>query len=259
MTHRQEVALAAPQEVPPALAVEALSHSFGRRQALRSVGFEVPAGRFAVLLGQNGAGKTTLFNLITRLYGNRSGAIRIFGLDVRARPRAALARLGVVFQQRTIDLDLSVMQNLLYHAGLHGLDRRSARARAEAALTRFELTLRAHDKVRTLSGGQVRRVEIARALLHGPKLLLLDEPTVGLDIGSRAGIVEHVRALVRDAGLGVLWATHLIDEVAPDDLVIVLHDGAVRAVGSGRAICEGAQASDLSGAFRKLTGGAKAA
>ncbi len=187
------------EAAPAALEVTGLSHSFGARKALDEVAFTIAPGSFTVLLGQNGAGKTTLFNLITRLYSNRSGSIRIFGTDVRRRPSQALAELGVVFQQRTIDLDLSVMQNLLYAAGLQGIARRLAKRRAAAELARFELAERAGDKVRELSGGQLRRVEIARALLHRPKLLLLDEPTVGLDIGSRQAILEHVRRLVRRA------------------------------------------------------------
>jgi ABC-2 type transport system ATP-binding protein len=257
-----------------ALEVEGLSHSFGKRQALVEVGFAIPPGSFTVLLGQNGAGKTTLFNLITRLYSNRTGSIRILGIDVRARPSRALAELGVVFQQRTIDLDLTVLQNLLYAAGLQGLPRRLAKERAAAELARFELTERARDKVRELSGGQLRRVEIARALLHSPQLLLLDEPTVGLDIGSRQAILEHVRRLCAGRrsgattggrplepadGIGVLWATHLIDEVEASDQVIVLHQGRILALGDGAAICAKAKASDLRGAFTKLTAEARAA
>jgi len=252
----------------PALEVEGLSHSFGQRRALDGVGFAIPPGSFTVLLGQNGAGKTTLFNLITRLYSNRTGSIRILGIDVRAAPSRALAELGVVFQQRTIDLDLSVMQNLLYAAGLQGIARGEARRRAAAELARFELGERARDKVRQLSGGQQRRVEIARALLHRPRLLLLDEPTVGLDIGSRQAILEHVRRLCageRSAApaearlaepaerIGVLWATHLIDEVQSSDQVIVLHQGRALAIGDGAAICAQAEARDLRGAFTKLT------
>jgi ABC-2 type transport system ATP-binding protein len=237
-----------------ALEVEALSHSFGRRKALDDVGFVIPAGGFTVLLGQNGAGKTTLFNLITRLYSNRTGHIRIFGIDVRAHPRIALASLGVVFQQRTIDLDLSIRQNLIYHAGLHGMPRAEANRRSEEELARFELEGRAEDVVRTLSGGQVRRVEIARALLHRPRLLLLDEPTVGLDIGSRQGILEHVRRLCAEEGIGVLWATHLIDEAGPKDQIVVLHEGRVLAAGDGASVCAKAGAPDLRAAITKLTG-----
>jgi ABC-2 type transport system ATP-binding protein len=236
-----------------ALEVGGLAHRFGKRQALSDVGFAIRPGSFTVLLGQNGAGKTTLFNLITRLYNNRAGSIRIFGTEVRTQPTRALGQLGVVFQQRTIDLDLSVMQNLTYAAGLQGIPSGEAKRRADAELARFELTERAGDKVRQLSGGQLRRVEIARALLHRPKLLLLDEPTVGLDIGSRQSILEHVRRLCVEDGLGVLWATHLIDEVAAGDQVIVLHLGRILAIGDGATICAEAEASDLRQAFTKLT------
>src|SRR6202007_197211 len=131
-----------------------------------------------------------------------------------------LRLLAVVFQPRTLDLDLSVMQNLMFHAALHGMAAREARARAHAVLDEIELAGRANDKVRELSGGQVRRVEIARALLHRPRLLVLDEPTVGLDINARAAMLAHVRGLV-PAGVTVLWATHLVDEIAESDDVVI--------------------------------------
>jgi ABC-2 type transport system ATP-binding protein len=219
-------------DIHPALEIAGLSHSFGARLALDNVSLAVPGGSFTVLLGLNGAGKTTLFSLITRLYDNRSGTIRVFGYDPRREPSAALSRLGVVFQARTLDLDLTVAQNLLYHAALHGIAVREARRRTEASLAQVGLAERADDKVRALSGGQMRRVEIARALLHHPVLLLLDEPTVGLDIESRSGLIAEVRRGVREAGLGVLWATHLIDEVEDSDRVIVLHKGRVLAAGA---------------------------
>ena len=197
-------------ESTPALEVQGVTHSFGKRKALDGVSLTIDRGQFTVLLGQNGAGKTTLFSLVTRLYDNRSGgSIRVFGFDVRERSSEALARIGVVFQQRTLDLDLTVRQNLLYHAALHGLASAEVKQRAEEELARLGLSERSGDKVRQLSGGQLRRVEIARALLHRPRLLLLDEPTVGLDIGSRQDILDHVRKLVREEDLGLLWATHL--------------------------------------------------
>jgi ABC-2 type transport system ATP-binding protein len=238
----------------PALAVEGLSHSFGKRKALDDVGFTIEPGEFTVLLGQNGAGKTTLFSLITRLYNNRSGSIRVYGYDVRATPSEALARIGAVFQQRTLDLDLTIRQNLRYHAALHGMARAESDQRIETELKRFELYDRLDDKVRQLSGGQLRRVEIARSLIHRPKLLLLDEATVGLDIGSRRNIVEHARQLVGDERLGMLWATHLIDEVGPGAKVVVLHLGQVKAVGPVEQVVEQAGASDIGEAFHKLTG-----
>lgn len=237
-----------------ALRVQEVSHSFGSHVVLDNVSLHVPRGRFAVLLGLNGAGKSTLFALVTRLYDNITGEIKILGYDVRRRPTEALQRLGVCFQSRAIDPDLSLTQNLLYHAALHGIGGKEARARSEAALVKVEMSDRANSKVRTLSGGQARRVEIARSLLHRPGLLLLDEPTVGLDIGSRESVIKIVRALVARENLGVLWATHLFDEVAPDDHVIVLHKGRVMFTGAVPELLAASQATTIADAFRKLTG-----
>lgn len=208
-----------------------LSYAFGERMVLRDVALTVAQGDFTVLLGLNGAGKTTLFSLITGLYSAQTGQIAVYGSEVRHRPGAALARLGVVFQQATLDMDLTVAQNLAYHAALHGMGRAQASRRAAEELGRIGLLDRANDRVRGLSGGQRRRVELARALLHEPSLLLLDEPTVGLDIESRAFLLAHVRELCRTRGLGVLWATHLIDEADAQARVIVLHHGRVLADG----------------------------
>jgi ABC-2 type transport system ATP-binding protein len=194
----------------PALAIEGVSHHYGPRQALADVSLSIPPATFVVLLGLNAAGKSTLFSLVTRLFATQRGQIRIFGHDIARAPGAALRLLGVVFQLRTLDLDLSVMQNLTYHAALHGIGRRTALERANDLLARIELADRAKDKIRNLSGGQMRRVEIARALLHRPRLLLLDEPTVGLDIKARADILSHVRSLVADEGVSVLWAPTLL-------------------------------------------------
>lgn len=239
--------------LPPALEVEQLYHSYGQRKALDGVSIRIERGTFSVLLGLNGAGKSTLFALITRLYNARRGGIRIFGYELRKQPGEALKRLGVVFQARTLDLDLSVWQNLRYHAALHGMAGSEARRRIEQVLAQVSLEARAHDKARNLSGGQMRRVEIARALLHGPKLLLLDEATVGLDIEARADILRHVRTLVEAEGISVLWATHLIDEITDSDHVIVLHKGTVRAQGRVAAVVKAAGAQDISEAFAMLT------
>jgi ABC-2 type transport system ATP-binding protein len=232
-----------------ALSVEGLSHSYGARKALEAVSFAVRPASFVALLGLNGAGKSTLFSLVTRLYAVRTGRIRIFGHDVEREPGAALRRLGVVFQPRTLDLDLSVTQNLTYHAALHGIDARVARDRAQEVLAQIELSDRTNDKVRDLSGGQTRRVEIARALLHRPRLLILDEPTVGLDINARADILQHVRMLVKQDGVAVVWATHLVDEVSNDDDLIVLHRGRILAHGP----VSGIAGEGVGAAFTRLT------
>src|SRR6266568_2305660 len=161
-----------------ALCVEGVSHSYGPRKALDQVSVSVAPGRFVALLGLNGAGKSTLFSLVTRLFAIQTGSIRLFGHDVIRQPGEALR--------------------------LHGIGAREARTRADDVLARIALADRANDKVRDLSGGQMRRVEIARALLHRPRLLILDEPTVGLDIKARAAILQHVRQLVAE-GVSVLW------------------------------------------------------
>ena len=154
--------------------------------------FQRRAGKLQALLGLNGAGKSTLFSLVTRLFGIQTGSISIFGHDISRAPGEALRQLGVVFQPRTLDLDLSLMQNLLYHAALHSISRKDARLRADDVLTRIGLADRAGGEGRDLSGGQMRRLEIARALLHRPRLLLLDEATVGLDVKARADILDHI-------------------------------------------------------------------
>ena len=238
----------------PALAIQGLSHSYGARKALDAVSFNVAPGSFTVLLGLNGAGKSTLFSLVTRLYAAREGEIDIFGANVMRQPGAALRRLGVVFQARTLDLELSVMQNLIYHAALHGIGPMEARRRGNIALARAGLADRANDKARALSGGQMRRIEIARALLHDPKLLLLDEPTVGLDIKARADLLAHVRHLVREEQLGVLWTTHLIDEIGDDDPVVILHRGKVLATGRAADIVARYGATNIGDAFTRITG-----
>ncbi len=242
----------APDMPEAALAVSHLSHSFGARAVLRDVSFTVHRGDFTVLLGLNGAGKTTLFALITRLYHSRSGDISVLGHDMKRDPLSALARLGVVFQQQTLDLDLTVRQNLRYQASLHGMTRANADPRITEELSRVGLLERLDDRVRNLSGGQRRRVELARSLLHAPSLLLLDEPTVGLDIESRRFLRAHVSQLCQTTGLGVLWATHLIDEVVPEARVIVLHRGQVLAEGP-RASIAAAQQGDIGAAFAALT------
>jgi ABC-2 type transport system ATP-binding protein len=237
----------------PALEIDRVSHRYGARVALNNVSLTVRPSSFTVLLGLNGAGKSTLFSLITRLYAIRSGQILIFGHDVGSEPGAALSKLGVVFQSRALDIDISVRQNLMYHAALHGIAGKRASELIAQVLDRVAMTDRALDRVGNLSIGQMRRIEIARALLHQPRLLLLDEPTVGLDIKARADILDHVRRLSAEQGIGVLWATHLIDEASAGDDVVVLHKGSVLAQGGLSDVVGKSGASDLREAFNRLT------
>ncbi|QDC09849.1 ATP-binding cassette domain-containing protein [Oceanicola sp. D3] len=238
-----------------ALLLRDVSFRYGAKQALDGVSFAVPRGQFCALLGPNGAGKSTLFSLLTRLLVTREGEIRVAGHDMARAPRAALAKIGVVFQQPTLDLDMTVARNMAYFAALHGISGRAAQAQIDAALDRLEMRERAGEKVRSLNGGHRRRMEIARALVHGPELLLLDEPTVGLDTASRLAITEHVHALA-GGGLSVLWCTHLVDEIAPEDDVVVLHKGRVLAQ---KRASELAGDGSLQDAFMEMTGAGQGA
>ena len=231
-----------------------LSFRYGDKPVLKEVSFTLTSGRFHALLGPNGAGKSTLFGLLTRLLALQQGDILLAGQSLKNQPAEAMRKIGVVFQQNALDLDLTVRQNLQYHAALHGLSRKEARGRGDRELERFGLLERANEAVRQLNGGHRRRVEIARALLHEPSLLLLDEPTVGLDVASRKALNEHVRTLCEEDSLTVLWATHLIEEVREQDRVLILHQGQLLADGTGHAICEAEGARDLADTFHSLTG-----
>jgi len=236
----------------PALSVSGLTHHFGKLCALQDAALQVFPGDFTVLLGLNGAGKTTLYSLVTRLYNNRSGSIKIFNFDLHRQSSQALSKIGVVFQQPTLDLDLTVEQNLYYYASLHGLSKRFAGERMKEELSRMKIFDQIKKKIRELSGGLRRRVEIARALLHKPQLLLLDEPTVGLDVSSRQSILDHVRNLCHKDRLAVLWATHLIDEIDEGEKVIILHEGQVLASDVVEQINKKANTSNIRNAFDSI-------
>jgi ABC-2 type transport system ATP-binding protein len=237
------------------LVVKDVSYWYGSKQALDDVSFEVWPGKVTALLGPNGAGKTTLFSLITRLFDAPTGRIEIAGHSASQWGSKALAPLGVVFQQPTLDLDLTVKQNLRYFAALRGLKRKDADGRMARALDALDMKERIDERVRALNGGHRRRVEIARALLHSPKLMLLDEPTIGLDDPTRRAIVRHVHELARTDNIGVLWATHLFDEIEPDDDLLVINRGRIVARGETKDVVAETGAKNLAGAFRLLIGG----
>ncbi len=240
-------------ERQPVLVVEEVEKRYGPVKALDKVSLTVAAGEFVALLGLNGAGKSTLFQLLSGLFVADGGRIHVHGHDIRGDPVPALAGIGIVFQQPTLDLDLSVRANLRFHAGLHGIAGALRDRRIAAAIERLGLTEAAERKARELSGGNRRRVELARALLHEPRLVLMDEPTVGLDPATRRDLLEHVLRLRTETGIGVLWATHLIDEAEGADRVIVLHRGKVLQEGTPQALLTMTNATKLADAFMSLT------
>jgi ABC-2 type transport system ATP-binding protein len=235
-----------------ALEVSNVSFAYGAKKVLRDVSFTVPRGRITFLLGPNGAGKTTLFSLITRLFDPTEGRISILGRDVRNTGHKALAPLGVVFQQPTLDLDLTVRQNLAYYGALRGLGRAEIRERTSRCLAELDMAERIDEVVRTLNGGHRRRVEIARALLHRPTLLILDEPTVGLDPDTRQAIVRRMHELARTEGAAMLWASHLVDEPETNDGLLVLSSGRLVASGPVGKVVEQEGAVDLAEAYTRL-------
>ena len=246
-------------DAAPVLACREVSKRYGRVQALDAVSLSVAAGEMVALLGPNGAGKSTLLQLLTGLFVADSGSVEVLGFDMRRQPVRALAQLGVVFQQPALDLNLSVRASLRFHADLHGLPSSVSRPRIDALLVRFGLAEAAALPARQLSGGNRRKVELLRALLHEPKLLLMDEATVGLDPASRAQLVEEVLRARAERGLGVLWATHLVDEAGRAQRVVVLHKGRVLWDGTAAALCEAQERRSLEEAFLALTGGERRA
>ena len=240
---------------PPALLLDNVVKSYGSNRAVNGVSLKAHAGEFIALLGPNGAGKSTLFQLLSGLFVADSGRIEVMGHDMSRDAVPALAQLGIVFQQPTLDLELTVTANLLFHAGLHGMPRADAKARIERELERLGLKDRAHDKTAQLSGGNRRRVELARALLHDPRVLLMDEPTVGLDPASRSDLLKLLLAMRSERRVAVLWATHLVDEVADADRVVVLHRGKVLADTTPAKLKASAGAATIEEAFLAMTGG----
>ena len=236
----------------PAISVDAVSYYYGPKKALDDVSLKVWPGHFTALLGANGAGKSTLFSLITRLFDTGIGQIAIEGKSFQKYGAAALAPLGVVFQQTTLDLDLTVRQNLNYFARLRGMSAGQTTERIKATLSALEMFERVDERVRDLNGGHRRRVEIARSMLHKPKLLLLDEPTVGLDIQTRRVIVDHIHKLATEDNVAVLWTTHLMDEIWDEDHLIVLDKGKIIEDGTVKDILAMNGASSVSDVFESI-------
>ena len=231
---------------------------YGERTALDGVTVALQPGQWVALLGPNGAGKSTLFAVLTGLFAADAGTVHIAGHDLRRHPALALRELGVVYQQSALDLDLSVQRNLRFHAALHGLPRRLATTRIEAALQHHGLSSDRDRAVRELSGGNRRRVELARALLHDPAVLLMDEPTAGLDPRSRRELLHATAERVRQEATAVLWATHLVEEAERADRVLVLHQGRLLADGTPAEVAATLGGGTLEQAFLRGTASATA-
>ncbi len=220
----------------PALITHDLTHRYGERLALDAVSLQVAPGEIFGLLGPNGGGKTTLFRILSTLVRPTSGSAEILGLDL-ARDTAALrARLGVVFQAPSLDGKLKVRENLAHQGHLYGLAGRSLRERIDHLLLEFNLRERASDLVETLSGGLQRRVEIAKSLLHRPDLLLLDEPSTGLDPGARIDLWQTLYRLRDQQGATILLTTHLMEEAERCDRVAIIDQGKIVAAGAPDAL-----------------------
>ena len=221
---------------PAAIEITSLSHSYDSRPALRDVSFSVAPGEIFGLLGPNGGGKTTLFRILTTLLEPTAGRARVFGCDVVEEPLAVRRRIGVVFQAPGLDRKLTVAENLRHQGHLYGLRGQELQQRAEAMLARLGLAERSGDRVEALSGGLRRRVELAKGLLHRPELLLLDEPSTGLDTGARRDLRLYLRQLRDTDGVTVFLTTHLLDEAEACDRLAILDQGRLVALGSPDAL-----------------------
>ena len=235
------------------LSVRGLTQRYGRKPALQSLSFELQPGSFTALLGPNGAGKSTLFQVRTGLFSADEGDVDVVGRSLRRAPASALAHLGVVFQQGALDLDLSVRRNLLFHCQLHGLSGPEARQRIAEASAALGISTELDRPPRELSGGTRRKVELARALLHRPALLLMDEASAGLDVASRHALLAALHAEVRARGTAVLWATHAVEEAESAHRVLVLHRGRLLADGPPAAVTAQLGGATLEAAFIRAT------
>lgn len=216
--------------MPAAIEVSGLVHCYGERRALAALNLEVERGEILGLLGPNGGGKTTLFRLLSTLIPLQEGQVSILGFDLQAQPTEIRRRIGVVFQAPSLDKKLTVRENLVHQGRLYGLAGATLRSRCDEMLDRLRLADRAKDRVETLSGGLRRRVELAKGMLHRPQLLLLDEPSTGLDPGARSDLWEYLREARARHGVTVVLTTHLLEEADKADRLAILDRGSLVAL-----------------------------
>ena len=220
----------------PAVEITGLEHRYGDRRALAGLNLSIDRGEIFVFLGPNGGGKTTLFRLLSTLIPIRQGEARILGFDLRRQPQAIRERIGVVFQAPSLDKKLTVAENLMHQGHLYGLSGRDLHARQDEMLGRLGLDDRRRDRVETLSGGLRRRVELAKGMLHRPRLLLLDEPSTGLDPGARSDLWDYLQQVRRDEGVTIVLTTHLLEEAEKADRIAILSEGTLVALDTPDAL-----------------------
>jgi ABC-2 type transport system ATP-binding protein len=214
------------------IAVQNVSHKYGSRVALSNVSFEVRQGQIFGLLGPNGGGKSTLFRILSTMMVPSEGTATIAGCDVVRQSAEVRRRIGVVFQTQSLDKALTVGENLRSQGHLHGLSGATLRDRMEAAMKRLGILDRRNEVVESLSGGLKRRVEIAKALLHKPQVLIMDEASTGLDPGARRELSQYVHELRDNEGVTIVLTTHILDEAERCDRLVLLHQGKIVAEGS---------------------------
>lgn len=221
----------------PAIRVDGLRHRYGDREALSGVSFDVASGELFALVGPNGSGKSTLLGIVSTVIRRPTGGTAsVEGVDVRDDPDGVRAKIGVVFQSPSLDEHLTVTENLRHQGHLYGMRGAVLRRRVDEVLDQVGVAARARDRAATLSGGLKRRVELAKGLLHQPVVLLLDEPTVGLDPGARRDFWSHLRELRRRDGVAVLATTHLMEEAERCGRIAILDRGRVVALGAPDAL-----------------------
>lgn len=211
---------------------EQLRHSYGTRNALAGVSFQVKDGEIFGLLGPNGSGKSTLFRILSTMLAPASGRAMVAGFDIDRQPAEVREQIGVVFQSQSLDKKLTVEENLRSQGYLHGISGLILKRRVEDAMERLGLAARRKDLVQSLSGGLRRRVEIAKALLHHPKILLMDEPSTGLDPGARRELWQYIGELRSRESVTVLLTTHILDEADQCDRLLLMHEGRIVAAGT---------------------------
>ncbi len=217
---------------PAPIELDGLTHDYGTRLALDHLSFEVGEAQIFGLLGPNGSGKTTLFRILSTLMVPSGGSARIQGFDVATQANRVRQQIGIVFQARSVDIKLTVAENLKHQGHLYGLSGSLLKSRMDEVLGRVGLRDRAKEMVETLSGGMQRRVELAKGLIHSPSVLLLDEPSTGLDPGARRDLWQYLRTLRDHDGVTVLVTTHLMEEAEHCDRLAILSEGKLVALGS---------------------------